>query len=366
MDEKPYNIDYSIDLKNANPFLHLIFPKVTVSRNTLVEGSFKHGYTSIFSANSNIDTLQFDNNELRNVLLDLTTSKISDSTNVLAMAYIFSDQQKLGRFANTQNLSFEAIWDNDHIEFQNQFEARDNPENRADISGQLEFLANKTEVRFNNSTFRALEKDWLMAPDNLVTISNKSLDVRSLTLYNQEQSITLNGAISEDPDTKLILEFNRFQVENLNPVLDKPLHGEVNAIVELQNLYDRPLINGGLSITNFKVIDFLVGDINARSNWNHEAKYLNINLETIRDGSKVVELDGTYTPEKEEQLDLQGKLQNANFNILEPFIGTVFSDLQGKVSGDVTVNGQITEPATKRNHTISRCLFQSSLLKHHL
>ena len=75
-----YRIDFTGLLKDINPIMELVEPDLSVSNNTPIGGYFRHGYTSILAANSEVDTLRYKNNILQDVILDFNTSKISDST----------------------------------------------------------------------------------------------------------------------------------------------------------------------------------------------------------------------------------------------------------------------------------------------
>jgi len=342
--DNKYRIDFTGMMKNVNPILQLFVPELSISENTPVNGYFRQGFTSILAANSEINILEFKNNTLHDVTIDFHTSKISDSTNVLAMAYFHSDEQEIGTLATTKDFSFEAVWNNDHIDFNSRAEVKDYPENKAMIGGQLEFLKDKSVLHFNNSDFQALNQQWRIAPDNEISISNGVFDFKSVTLFYNQQSITINGVVSPDSSETLLVEFNDFKVDNLNPILQYQIYGTLNANIEFQDLYGTPLINSGLGIDEFQVGRFLVGDILGKSFWNYSEKYFDIGLNAVREQQKILDIKGTYTPDTEEQLNLLAQLNQANLNILEPFIEKTFSDLQGQLDGDVTIAGTLKSP----------------------
>jgi hypothetical protein len=339
-----YRIDFTGMLKDVNPVVNLFEPQLSVSENTPVEGYFRHGFTSILAASSHISTLQFKNNTLHDVTIDVNTSKISDSTNVLAMAYFHSDEQVIGTLATTSDFSFEAIWNNDHIEFESNIEVKDYPENKAMIGGELEFQDDRSVLRFHESDFQALEQQWRLAPDNQISISGGEFDFKSLTLFHDDQSITVNGFISHDSSKTLLIEFNGFQVNNLNPILKYKLQGELNANVEFQNLYGTPLINSGLSIDAFQIGRFLVGDVTGKSSWNYLEKYFDVGLSAERNRHRILDIRGTYTPKTEDQLNLMADLNQANLHLIEPFIKETFSDLEGLIDGQLMVHGSLKGP----------------------
>ena len=357
-----YRIDFEGVFKDANPFLSLVVPQLKLSNDTPIEGSFRHGYNSILSISSRADRLQFKNNVLYNAQLELNTSKISDSTNVLAMAFISSEEQEIGTLATTEDLVFEAIWSDDHIDFESSIQVKDNPGNNATVAGQLEFENNRTLLTFNNSDFRALDQKWQIAPDNQVSISNREFDFKSVTLFNQEQSITINGIISPDSSKRLLVEFNRFNVGNFNPLWQYKLQGEMDANIEFSNVFDEPLINSGLTIRDFQIGKFPVGNVLGNSRWNHLGRYFDVGLSAVRDGQDIVDIKGIYTPKVAEQLNLLAHFNGANLNLIEPFVGKTFSNLQGYLTGEIKVGGPVNKPSLNGNLTLSEAQFHVNYL----
>ena len=359
-----YRIDFTGMLKNINPILTLLEPDLSISENTPVEGYFRHGFTSILAANSEIETLNYKNNTLNNVSIDFNTSKVSDSTHVLAMAYLYSDEQVIGTLATTSDFSFEAVWNNDHIDFESRIQVKDYPDNKAMIGGQLEFQKDRSVLRFDNSDFQALNQQWRIAPDNQITISSGEFDFRSITLFHDQQSITINGLISHDSSKTLLVEFNNFQVNNLNPILKYELQGTLNANIEFQDLYDIPLINSGLNINDFQIGRFLVGDVTGRSSWNYLENYFDIGLNAVREREKILDIKGTYMPNPEEtgHLNLMANLNQANLYLIEPFINKTFSDLKGQIDGNLTVAGSLKNPTLNGTVEITEGQFRVNYL----
>ena len=357
-----YRIDFSAVFKDANPFLSLVIPNLKLSNNTPVEGYFRHGFTSMLAASSTVDTLRFKNNIVYNAQVDLNTSKISDSTSVLAMAYISSEEQDIGTLATTEDLVFEAIWSDDHIDFESTIKVKDNPGNNANLSGQLSFLTDRTLLTFNNSDFRALNQKWQLAPDNQVSISNREFDFKSITLFNKAQSITINGIISPDSSKRLLVEFNQFDVGNLNPLLQYKLQGELDANIEFSNLFGEPLINSGLTIRDFQIGKFPVGDVIGNSRWNNLSRYFDVSLTAIREGQNVVDIKGVYTPKVKEQLNLLAHFNGASLNLVEPFVDRTFSNLQGYLTGEIKVGGPVNKPQLNGNLTVSEAKFHVNYL----
>src|SRR5690606_36676441 len=146
-------------------------------------------------------------------------------------------------------------------------------------------------------------------------------------------------------DKKLTVEINNFDVSNLDPVLSFNFDGEVNGYLEVQNIYNELLLESEMAITEFKIEDFLVGDLSGSSKWNNVQKQLDINYQINRLTRKIMALNGYIKPqEEEEQLNILATFDQANMNIAEPFIKEVFSDIKGVASGEFQISGKLKYP----------------------
>ncbi len=343
--------------------LNLFVDDIYIARQTNIDGSFVGGLTSIFSLNTSPDTLIYKNNTFYDNQLDITTSKISDVTNVLASVYVASSRQKISNLAETEDFFFEGIWNDDHIDFQTNVQQLSG-ENRAEIFGELQFLADRTEVKFNDSKIKAIEKSWEISNDNMVIFQDKNIIFQNLKVYNGEQSIALNGMLSDSIGSPLILEISKFDIENLNPLLAKELSGEVNAFLEVKDFYNEMVLEGMLDVNEFKISEFLVGDIRGNTAWNSDLKLLNVNVDVYREDKKTVEISGIYDSHQEEesQLNLIARFDQTNLNIIEPFTTDLFSNLAGNASGEFQISGTPSYPILKGNGTISNGRFRLDYL----
>ncbi len=358
--EKEYDISYDIHLKDINPLLQVFLPKMYLAYDTHLQGNIRGGYTNMLSLHGSIDTLRYDNTLLLDNRVDVATSKITDSTEVLAMVYLESDQQQIDQDElniNTEGLTFEAIWDNDHIDFTQRIK-QVNTDNHANLYGELRFLNDTTEIRLQPSDLMVLKNPWYFSDDNQILITGKELYFNNFSLFNQSQKaglqeIELSGALSQDSLKMLTLNINHFEVDNLNPLLTRNYQGEVNGYINVQNIFPsgkrdstrQLMLNSEVSIGEFSVNDFLFGDITGITNWNKLNRELDLQLTVDRSGEKIIAVNGAYVPQPEEdKLDMQAIFQNANVNILEPFFSEYFSEFAGKADGNFTISGTPQSP----------------------
>lgn len=341
-----YRLDYNAHLKDINPVLLMLQPDWYIAKNTRLDGSFSKGRTATVTLHSEVDTLSYQNNSFYGSVIDLNTSKLADSTEVLAATQIHSNRLRLGT-SKLENLDLEAIWNGKHIEFTGKVNQADSP-NLADLRGDVEFKPDRIEVRFKPSRFQAFQNEWRIAANNLVTVKGREIRFDSLQFDNGYQAISLNGTISDDSSQVARLSLRDFNLQTLNPLTDRQLLGTANGFVEIKDFYKTRNLESELTVEELVIDKFLVGDIIGDAHWNEQAKKINVNYQVYRMDQRIVRLYGTYDPRATENaLDLNAVLDRANLEILEPFLSGQVSRLGGTANGELQLSGTLAAPILK-------------------
>src|SRR5690606_1074278 len=174
------------------------------SPNTVVQGDFTSGYTTILRAFTNIDSLTFNNTLFVGTEVEVTTSRIADSTNVLAVAFVNSKSQQLTNKLHTRDLLAEAVWNENEVFFSLDADQKDQT-NYVRLRGNLQFLRDSTQLHFLPSAIRILEQSWAFDPNNMITIRRDDVKIDQLLLRNNGQFVLLDGKLSRDPEEQLVL-----------------------------------------------------------------------------------------------------------------------------------------------------------------
>ncbi len=357
-DDQSYEITYKLKLANVNPLIHLFVPELTLSQNLQASGRATGGFTNIFSFQSTFDTIQYRDHFFYDNEVDFTTSKIVDSTSVLAMLYLHSEQQDIATTnlqAPMEDLSFEAIWNGEHIDFQH-YIRRQNTNNFANLLGELEFLKDSTLVRFQPSNLQVLDQVWQFSPQNQVIISNQEVSFDQFRLFseteNLRQEVSAIGTLSSNPEKELTINISSFQIDNLNPLLEEQYQGEINGFLDLRGVLPNPddtlnhlILNSELAITDFSINNFTVGNIIGLANWNNQQRNLDLDVMVNRDGNRIISVEGEYSPfNQKSQLDLKATLQGAHINVAEPYVDDIFTEIEGVVNGSIDISGSLNYP----------------------
>ncbi|MEX2235476.1 MAG: translocation/assembly module TamB domain-containing protein [Cyclobacteriaceae bacterium] len=342
---KSYETAFRIRLKNVEPVVQLFNLDLLVSANTLLEGKFTSGYTTILQAYSTIDSLAYNKALFVNTEVEVTASKIADSTNVLAMAFLNSNRQFLTKVLQTRNLVAEAIWNNNEVAFSLDADQQDQT-NYVRLKGDLNFMNDSTQLRFLPSTIKILEKNWDFDPNNLITIRKEDLKVEELRLKNNDQFVLLDGTVSRDPKETLSMKISELDLSILNPITGKEITGTLNALFLLNSYYEAPQLQNDIRIDSLTVDKFLIGDVTGKNLWDPAEKQFLINFFIDRNENRIVNLNGFYDPSRTAlPLEVSANLEAANLKIVEPFFDDMFTNIGGTITGNYRITGNLESPA---------------------
>ncbi|MCC5930243.1 MAG: translocation/assembly module TamB [Cyclobacteriaceae bacterium] len=358
-----FYLDISAHLKNANPIINLFVPDLKITENTFVTGSYIGGPTTFLNLNTQIRQFSLKDYVFRRNEFSIQTNKSNASRQIYGQLHFHSDRQGYINQQKSQDLILDLDWYGNQINFYTRIDEF-NGDSYLKITGKLDLLPDELVMKFNPSEMGIIGKIWHFNEDNYISFKKRNIDVYRLELSNQEQRILLDGSVSEDPDDVLFLSIMRFKMENINPLLDKSLLGMANGFVELKNYYAKREINSNLSIEDLYISDFLIGDVTSSSIYEQEENRFRVNLNTVRNGLQTIELSGYLDPDEvTDQFQLNAKLVKTNLNIIEPFLGFMFSEMQGSVDGDMQIRGRFVSPEINGKGKINQGALTFNYLK---
>ncbi len=343
-----YQIDLLVNLKRANPLLQLFVPELAVANGSHFDGSFRSGETSIFQLGGHLDSLRYGPVSTVNDNLDFTTSKLPYRPEVLAQVSVTSDKQELPALGRTEKFVVEGVWDQQKINFSTSL-AQTGTTNRAAINGSLAFLPRAVEVVFRQSGVHILDKEWTIAADNSVRISDygRAFDVKNLTLSNGPQFIAAQGFISSDASKPpLKLTVRDFQLATLNGLTGQQrLGGRLNAESTVSGVYGPLALSTTLAVDTLTYQGTLIGQVKGTGAWDNHTGHLGVDLGIARAGQSVLTVGGYLAPgSAEQQLNLTGTLNDAPVVLAQPFLGSLMRDLGGTGRGSLWLTGKFAAP----------------------
>jgi hypothetical protein len=342
-----YEVDLDLNLKHINPLLNLFMPDLQVSDNSRIDGSFRQGETSIFQLGGKFDSIWYGPVRTVATEFDFTTSKLPYKPEVLAQASITSARQIIPSLGNTEKFVVEGVWDQQHINFSTSL-AQSGTTNRATINGALSFLPRVVEVVFRQSGVHLLDKEYTIAADNVVRISDygRQFDIQNFVLSNGNQKLSAQGFISPDPkQPPLRLDIANFDIGTLNSVIGQRLGGRLNMQASVSGIYNNLAINSTLAVDSLVYEGVPIGQVAGRGDWDNPSGQLRVNLDVARQQQRVLTVTGYLAPKSStQQFNLLGKLDNAPVVLAQPFLTGILDKLGGTGQGELLLTGMFSAP----------------------
>lgn len=336
-----YNLDLNVRLQDVNPLIQLFQPDISLSKNTVLEGAFyQTPENTVFNFFTSIDTLTYQNNTALGTNIDFNTSKIINSADILASFYIYSKAQKVGPSLGFENLGLEAIWDQSNLDLEISLD-QISTQSKARIAAETTFSTTGTEIHFQPSLLSVLDKAWDFDEDNQIRISKGEITLNKLQIANENQSLGVNGKISKNPEDILDLFFNNVGIDILNTLTTQEFLGTANGSFQIQNLLEKPSIEGDLSIDDTEINNFPIGNLYGSAKL--QENELILDLENEINGQKKIDINGILGLEFQ-NLEMDAILTEANLVILEPFLSNYISRLDGTVTGNFQIRGTMDLP----------------------
>lgn len=347
-----YKATFTIHLHDINPLLEIADLDLKLGENTVIEGSFSNGFTSLFSAYSNIDSLRFRETLFTQNNLEFSASKIRDSTQILTMLNFFSKEQVITPKFSTKDLLFEAIWNKDHIEIGMDFDQKDK-DNTIRLKAAVDFLQDSTRFKILPSKIKTLDKTWEVNSENVIILRGSAWAIHSLEIKNALQSVKLDGDISSDPEKSLFLSVQNFDLHVLNTLGEEKFSGILHGTAEGRDFYHSPYIQSNLDVKDLTINEFLIGNVSGVNIWNQSKRRFDINFFIDRLRSRIVTITGHYNPSNESPLDIKAQLENANLEMAEPLLKNIFSQMTGTITGEYAITGTFSRPQIAGEGSIS-------------
>ncbi len=355
-----YAIDFQVRYRDISRYTDLVFEEdFYLSPRGVLEGTYYQRQNATLSVFSEIDSVYFNGFSFNQNTIDVNLSKDLDSAGIIASVFVNSQKQAWKDNPPTKNLSIEAVWFNNKISFNTSI-AQPQNNSSADINGEMKLLDDRITFNFLPSKLVAFGERWYFNPYNKITLTEKELFIDRMELYQNDQSILLKGTYTDSAATNLNLSFQNFDLQALGALLPVRLGGVLDATVELirEDLLNPFILDSDLKVDAFELNEFVVGNVSGRSKWNPARRGLEVDFGVQREAINTITIGGMYIPgDSAEQLDVKASFNQANLQLLDPFLQGLFSDIGGLADGEIAITGSTKYPILNGSSSVSNGRF---------
>ncbi|MES2763405.1 MAG: translocation/assembly module TamB domain-containing protein [Bacteroidota bacterium] len=352
--------ELNIKIKNFAVVNELFLKDLMISQNTMIQGSFDASINYL-NLRTNSDVIQYSGIKFRENNIEVNSLphgvaitykakaiNVSDSFAFKNPAFVFT--------ANDKTTDFNLNWDN-----------LLSPKNAGVITGKAQFDNSSATVLFDKIKYTVEDSVWQIVKANPVIIDTSgTVSINSLTFYNQNQLITLDGKLSKKSEDKFDVFIQNFRLSQLNPFLEDSkvtIDGSLTGNTSVYGLFGKSLISSDITFKEFKFNNKLIGYGEIKSEYNPEKEYVNINgfsaFAKDFDGNnlKNIEFQGYYYPKKkEENIDITFKAEPFDLSLLQPYLKDILTFKVGFLTGNGKVTGTLDNPQINAKLKFFKCI----------
>ncbi len=340
-----HNIDFSVNVKDASLLTKLFTNDIYYKKGGTMSGSYEAMSKSL-RYNMEVPLIEYKGIFINEFNLTSQTVNENMKANLSADKIQLTDSFAYQNFEVTSIINKDSL--NLAIHIHND---RDSTTNESKIKYRGRFDENRSVFgEFYDSDLYIADEKWLIDENNKITIDTASIDIRNLKLMSaSKQSLFyVNGKISKNPDDKIELLVENFDLTNLDEPLSTfgiKLQGIVEGNISLADVFGERKFTSDVNVNGFVLNDTKLGDGKLLNKWNDSGKSLHTDAVFKIDNLPTFNLSGDYNfNNKSDALNYILSFTSAPLNIFEFAIEDYVSDLEGKVSGYARIKGNPAQP----------------------
>lgn len=358
------NFDFEIRLKDLSEPLTMFMQGIDIKPGTRITGKFnlmpgKFQLDAILPEalieGTRIDELIL-NGDNRDEQLNfyVNTNKIfltetSSLDNSLVHAFIKSDR-----------LNVDLIWNTflDSLNYSGDVSLVAGLKNRPNQASLIELQLDSSNLSFQDS-------HWVIS-SNEIKIDTSYIDLGNILFKSKNnEKLYIGGVISDKQTDTVVVKIEKIQLALINQFIKSmglDLTGELNGSTFITAAMGDLMVKSVDSISDLRMTGIQVGDVRLNALWDNKNSIADLYAETQLLNTKNFILTGKYLVDKD-LLDFNIDIERLPFEIAEPFVKDYISQIDGKISGKVTIKGTSEQPDIQAGLKFVRAGFMVNYLQ---
>lgn len=205
---------------------------------------------------------------------------------------------------------------------------------------EIDSMALRTDIEILPSTIVLSDSIWKVRPSH-VGIDKECVEIDNLLIERPGQYLRINGNITDEYTDSCIVDLKNIDVKYVLDMLRfeaVQFGGLATGKVLLKQMLDTPVMNASLHVRNFTVNEGLMGDADIQGVWDSELPGIRLKADMKEEMISATRVTGYVSP-KLKALDLKIEADSTNVDLLSPYLDGIFSELNGRVNGNVRLHG---------------------------
>ena len=327
--------------RDFNDYLKIIDKRLSGLDYATISGSINTN-SNKFYLQADIPTLTFDKYHFTDASIisegTLDSLKLNgDITNI-----------RIGDSLNFPNTTFSVVSSNDHSDLQLNTKA-DNTLNEFNINAAITTLEDGVRVHFKPSYFVLNDKKWDMENTGQLEIRRNVVSADNVKFSQglQEIKVETEPSFSEGSTDNLTLKLKNVVVGDITSLFikDPQFEGLANGEVKLSDFYGDFHATTNIKAEQFRVDADSVGVVNLSAGYQAKTGIINFKVNSPNKSYKF-NSEGRYDTKDSlgQALYLNANLEDTKACFVQRFLGDIFSDIIGNVSGNLILKGDPNNP----------------------
>lgn len=196
---------------------------------------------------------------------------------------------------------------------------------------------NRSELVFNDTV-------WTVNPAKIdINLPTKHIVVDDIDIRRDNQYITINGTVSDNPDDELCLRLLNINLDYVFETLgidNVMFGGDATGQFYASGLFSKEprLVTPGLHVDGLKYNWSLLGDADIRSEWHNDTRGISIDADITQPNKRKSVINGVIYPFAD-SLDFRFKADRIDVGFMKPYMSAFTSDVSGYASGEARLYG---------------------------
>jgi hypothetical protein len=341
---------FKVRIKNIEPVSRFFNIPLQISNGSMVQGTFNAQNNKLMVTGLS-DKIEYDKIPVKDWFLTISTTNNQVYFNTGFRQVDLTDSIYIGNF------NFETHAANNKSDFLLTWNNNSQRKNSGEIDGKLLFTKNSFNLDLGKFLIYAEDSLWQMASNDEITMdSNSVINFHNLIFSNNNQLVKIEGKVSKDPKDQLLIDFQNFKLNQLNPLLKRngvDLQGTLTGTANCADLYNKFVFTTALGFTKLQVSGTPIGTGEINSFFDKIKNQVSLNGFFKRDFGKIsessynnIQFDGYYYPSiKDTSIDVDLHLYQFAVSALQPILKGIITFDKGSITGNINLKGNLKKPA---------------------
>ena len=213
----------------------------------------------------------------------------------------------------------------------------------AELNATVKTLPGGVEIHFSPSSFILNDKKWVLEKDGELTIRKDFVSASEVKFTQGNQEIVISTELDKLTNkTNVVAKLKNVIINDFTQFLmkDPRLEGILTGTLRLSDPFGKQKIDFTGTANDFRYEDKVVGNVDLKADVDLTTGMINFNAHTDGKENKF-DISGhyNYKDASENQMDIDFIADHFNINLLDAYLGSIFTNIQGDAASTLKIKG---------------------------